>query len=116
MKHEVSLADSSDLVIKTGQALNGPMWLAVVGIIAGHATRLKVLFYPETIDPGFSWSMALPFFAIAAIAASIVVYSVFQSRRQFNISDQYYDRQGDPDTVTWKLPETKPDDDVYSDV
>mgnify|MGYP005729489559 CR=1 FL=1 len=113
---ETTLTDSSDLVIKTGQALHGPMWLAVAGIIAGHVVRLKTLFYPEFVDPGFNWSMALPFFVIAAITAGIVVYSVFQSRRQFSISDQYYDRQGDPDRVTWKLPETQPDDDIYSDV
>ena len=116
MKPETMMVDSSDLVTKTGQALNGPMWLAVIGIIAGHAIRLKILFYPEADDPGFHWSMALPFFVISAIAASIVVYSVFQSRRHLSISDQYVDRQGDPDRVTWTVPESKSDEDIYSDV
>ena len=115
---EYTTAPDSDLVTKTGQALNSPLWMALIGVIAGHTPRLKVLFNPDAIDPGFSWSMALPFFVIAAIAAAIVVYSVYESRRQISVTDRYYDRTGSPDSVTLQAREQSRDnaEDIYSDV
>ena len=115
MERENAVVDS-ELVTKTGQALNSPMWMAIVGIIAGHAGRIRVLFEHDIVDPGFSWSMALPFFVIAAIATGIIIYSVYESRRQISVTDRYYDRQGDPESVTWKVPEKNQEDDLYSDV
>ena len=115
MERENTVADS-DLVTKTGRALNSPMWMAIVGVAAGHAGRFRVMFEQNVVDPGFSWSMASPFFVIAAIATGIIIYSVYESRRQISVTDRYYDRQGDPDSVTWKVPEKTQAEDIYSDV